>query len=162
MDIIASLCSYKQLALRAIGVPVTEFTLHKAVSCSPPEHTPHPVHPSLCLREPRVGAACPGWHQALFMAQTAQCATLPAVPLRWLCVPPMPCTHTHLVSLLWPHQRDSVVLAPQQRPERVQPALREHSGLSQGAAAHPAHTGLPGATPGTWSATTELRFPGAR
>lgn len=31
MDIIASLCSYEQLGLRAICVPVTEFTLHKAV-----------------------------------------------------------------------------------------------------------------------------------
>lgn len=28
-----------------------------------------------------------------------------------------------LVSLLGPHQRDSVILAPQQRPQRVQPAL---------------------------------------
>lgn len=35
----------------------------------------------------------------------------------------IPVPHTDLISLLRPHQRDSVVLPAQQRPQRVQPAL---------------------------------------
>lgn len=81
-----------------------------------------------------------------------QCVALPAVPL-W-CRSALPravsqplasrAPHTHLVSLLRPHQRDSVVLAPQQRPQRIQPALREHGGSVRGSSTPHPHRGCPG------------------
>lgn len=133
---------------------------YPARGCVPALHlsTRHIQHPSLCRREPRVGTMSPGRCHAPFAAQIARCVTLPcrATPVApclphpgaagWLWAKPSP--HTHLVSLLRPHQRDSVVLAPQQRPQRIQPALRGHSGLGQGTAAHPSRMGAAWGHPG--------------
>lgn len=160
MDIIASLCSYKQLALRAIGVPVTEFTLHKAVSCSPPEHTP--AHPSLCLRSPVLMLRLQAGTRPFSRHR------LPGVPPFLLCrsggsVPP-PC---HAPTPTWSPccGRISETLSYWRR-SSAHSASSRPCGDTVGSVREQQHTlptrGLPGGTPSTWSASMELRFPGAR